>query len=80
MYTFVKPRKTDSTIGKPKTPRDAAKPGQNQMDEHKDMEESGCTVVDFTKAIDCDVFAEVTLMAALCIMISLVFWIGTFCS
>jgi hypothetical protein len=50
------------------------------MDEHKDKKEPGRTVVDFTKAIDCDVFAEVTLMAALCIMISLVFWIGTFCS
>jgi hypothetical protein len=50
------------------------------MHEHEDKKEPGRTVVDFTKAIDCDVFAEVPLMAALCIMISLVFWIGTFYS
>jgi hypothetical protein len=80
MHRFVKPRKANSTIGKPKTPTDAAKPGQTQMDEHEGKKEPGRTVVDFTKAIDCDIFAKVTLMAALCIMISLVSWIGTFCS
>jgi hypothetical protein len=50
------------------------------MDEHEDTKEPGRTVVDFTKTIDSEVFAEVTLMVALCTMISLVFWIGTFSS
>jgi hypothetical protein len=36
------------------------------MDEHEDKVEPGRMVVDFTKTID--VFAKVTLMAALCIM------------
>jgi hypothetical protein len=50
------------------------------MDKHEDKKESDCTVVDFSKTVDCDVFVEVTLIAALCIMISLVIWIGTFSS
>jgi hypothetical protein len=48
------------------------------MDEHEDKEEPGRTVVDFTKTID--FFTEITLMAALCIVISLVFWTGNFSS
>jgi hypothetical protein len=75
---FIKPSNTKSTIGKPKTPRDAAKPEQTQMDEHEDKKQPGRMDFDFTKTIDCDDFAEMTFMAALCIMISLVFWTGTF--
>jgi hypothetical protein len=67
-------------IGKLRTPRDATKHEKSQMDKHEDKKGSGRTVVNFSKTIDCDVFAEVTLMAALCIMISLAFWIGTFSS
>jgi hypothetical protein len=59
-------------------PRDPAKPARTQMDE--DEKEPRLTVVDFTRTIDCDVFAEVTFMAAFCTMISLVFWIGAFSS
>jgi hypothetical protein len=67
-------------MGNPRTPRYAAKHEKTQMDKHEDKKESDRTVVDFSKTVDCDFFAEVTLMAALCIMISLVIWIGTFYS
>jgi hypothetical protein len=62
MHAFVKTWKTNSSIGRPKTPRDAAKPRQTQMDKHEDKIEPGGTVIDFP--------AEVTLMATLCIIIT----------